>query len=102
MLSRTLLLATLVLGTAAGCGEEPPKAFATYQECFDDYYDFGMGLIATDSILECCLFHPINDLMPACGGSVPDCINYLTANLSQTSASTVEQMEACNAYVDQL
>ena len=102
MLQRTLLLATLVLGF--GCGEEGHEAtkFSTYQPCFDEHFDDGMGLTITDSILECCLFHPINGEMPACGATAPDCINYLTANLNQTSASTVEVMEACTAYADQL
>lgn len=102
MLHRMVLLATLVLGSGAGCGEDPPKGFATYQECFDEYHDFGMGLGINESILECCLSHPIDDVMPACGGSAPDCINYLTANLNQTSASTTEKMDACGTYADQL
>lgn len=100
MLQRTLLLATLVLGF--GCGEEGPESFATYQECFDDLWDNGMGLPVSETLLECCLSHPINDVMPACGATAPDCINYLTNNLNQTNASTVEVMEGCSVYADQL
>ncbi|MDX2090746.1 MAG: hypothetical protein SFX73_23005 [Kofleriaceae bacterium] len=101
MLLRTLLLATLVLGFVS-CGDEEPEAFPTYQACFDEFWDTGMGLPVRDTILECCLSHPIDGVTPACGPTAPDCINYLTANLSQTSASTVEVMETCAIYADQL
>jgi hypothetical protein len=101
MLHRTLLLATLMLGFV-GCGEDEPEAFPSYQECFDEFHDFGRGLSVPDSIIECCLSHPINGAMPACGANQPDCINYLTNNLKQTDASTVEVMETCGVYADQL
>lgn len=98
---RTLLLATLMLGFV-GCGEDEPEGFATYQECFDDKHDFGMGIAVPDSIIECCLMHPIDGVMPACGESQPDCINYLTNNLNQTDATPAEVQDACAVYADQL
>jgi len=33
---------------------------------------------------------------------MPACINYLTNNLNQTSASFVEVQEACETYANQL
>lgn len=99
---RTVLLATLVLGLGVGCGEDGPEAFPAYQECFDKFFDFGRGMSPTESILECCLLHPIDGQMPACGADMPECVNYLTANLDQTSASFVEVQEACTTYANQL
>jgi len=85
---------------ALGCGEDPPKSYDTYQACFDDRTMKGMELVP-DAIVACCLENPIGGLTKACGATTPDCINYLTANLNQTSASTVEKMDACAAYVDE-
>ena len=99
---RTVLLATLVLGFGVGCGEDEPEAFPAYQDCFDKFNDFGRGLTPTESILECCLLHPIDGQSPACGADMPECVNYLTANLDQTSASTSEVLEACETYANQL
>ncbi len=86
---------------AFGCGEDPPTSYDTYQECFDDRYNDGMGELVPDALVGCCLENPIGGVTKACGATVPDCINYLTSNLSQTSASTVEKMDACAAYVDE-
>lgn len=100
MMLRALAALSLVL--AVGCEDEAPAEFPTIQACFDDYYDDGAGLLASESILECCLLHPIDGQKPACGATQADCINYLTANLSQTSASTTEVMDSCATYADQL
>ena len=101
---RIALLATLVLGfgVGVGCGEDGPEAFDTYQDCFDKFDDFGRGLPPQESILECCLLHPIDGLMPACGADKPECINYLTANLNQTSAPFTDVQMACETYANQL
>jgi hypothetical protein len=88
-----------VLGSI-GCGDDPPASFATYQACFDDRTMAGKQPVQ-DAIVVCCLDHPIMDVSPACGDTTPDCINYLTANLNQTSASTIEKMDACAEYVSQ-
>lgn len=102
MLSRALLFSTLALALATGCGEDEPTAYDDYQTCFDELNDFGRGLTVRETLLECCLSHPISGAMPACGADTPACINYLTANLDQTSASTVEVQETCTTYADQL
>jgi hypothetical protein len=39
---------------------------------------------------------------PSCGDTEADCINHLTDEIAQTDASTVEVMDACAEYVDQL
>lgn len=92
-----------VVSLALGCGDDghEPTAYSNFQLCFDAHQD-DEALSPVDAILSCCVEHPVTDLRPACGATAPDCINYLTANLSQTSASTVETQEACAAYEDGL
>lgn len=94
-----LVLTSALLSTLPGCGEEGHEAspFTTYQACFDEHMK-PMVLTVTEAIVECCLDHPIAGQRPACGADRPECINYLTANLNQTSASTIEVMDACTEY----
>lgn len=92
-----MLLALLV----AACGDDPPKSYDNYQACFDDQTEKGM-LPVMDSIVACCLEHPIDGNRPVCQSAVPDCINYLTINLDQVSASPTEVRTSCEAYVGML
>ncbi len=94
-----VLFSFVVIGSI-GCGDDPPASFATYQACFDDRTMAAKKPIP-DAIVACCLDHPIDGMSPACGDTKPDCINYLTANLNQTSADTVQVMDACTEYVAQ-
>jgi hypothetical protein len=91
---------TLLLIGSVGCKDDPEEAYATYQECFDDH-TMVETLPAQEAIVVCCLEHPINGISPACGDIKADCINYLTINLNQTSASTTTVMDACADYVTQ-
>lgn len=91
---------TLLLVGAVGCKDDPIEAYATYQECFDEHTMKEM-LPTKEAIVVCCLEHPINGVSPACGATKPDCINYLTINLSQTSASTTDESDGCADYVSQ-
>ncbi|MBA3456284.1 MAG: hypothetical protein H0T42_24500 [Deltaproteobacteria bacterium] len=94
---RARLFALMVILVSA-CGEDPPESFPTYQECFDSR-TMDAAQLVPDAIVQCCLDHPIDGMTSACGTTTPDCINYLTVNLNQTSASQVEKMDACAAYV---
>lgn len=94
---RLVLLVIACIGCKSESGSEP---FATYQDCFDKLVETDKQPVE-DAIVECCLDHPIDKVKPVCKDTAPDCINYLTANLNQTSASTVEVMEACQTYIDQ-
>lgn len=95
-MTRSILLVVMLM---AACGEEGHEATPhdTYQECFDVHVDDEL-LSPIDAILSCCLEHPIAGASPACGDTAPDCINYLTANLNQISASTTEVRDACATY----
>lgn len=92
-----ILLALL----AAACGEDPPKSYDNYQACFDDQTEKGM-LPVMEAIVACCLDHPIDGNRPVCQSAVGDCINYLTINLNQVSASPTEVRTSCEEYVSKL
>jgi len=92
----TVALATFV---GFGCSSDDVEGFDTYQACFDSR---PLTDAAGDRILRCCLEASIDGAQPACGNSAPDCINYLTNNLNQFDASTVEVQDACAAYEDML
>ena len=87
----------LVAWTAlVSCSSKEIPSFETYQTCFDDQPD---GDLPTDRIVTCCLDVTVGGQRYACGTTVADCINFLTANLNQTSADTVQVREACEQYV---
>jgi hypothetical protein len=77
------------------------KPYDTYQDCFDDQ-TFKVKLDTNDAIITCCTDHPIGGKTKACLESKADCINFLTANLNQTSASTTEVSDACQSYIDMM
>lgn len=83
----------------SACGEDKPKAYPTYNECFDDVALVQMKPVL-DSIVECCLDHEIGGIEHVCMDSMADCINYLTANLNQCRADTVQVRDGCTMYVD--
>ena len=94
-MKRALLLVTLM----TACGDDPPKKYPTFQECFDDKVDRQMR-IPLESIVECCLDHDIGGGKPPhCGADDAECINYLTTNLNQTDADITLQTQACSVYV---
>ncbi len=95
-----VVFSLLVVGSI-GCKDDPPEAYPTYQGCFDDHV-MHESLPVKEAIVVCCLEHPIDGQVMACGGDKPTCINYLTASLNQTSASTTDVMEACADYVAQM
>ena len=94
------LISVLCLASV-GCGDDPPASYATFQACFDEQTMKGEKLPVQDAIVKCCIDHPIGGMTLVCGETKPDCINYLTNNLQQTSASTIDKMDACGTYIDQ-
>jgi hypothetical protein len=93
---------TLAFALLVGCGSDQTTSYPDFQSCFDDVEDKDDSLTNVDAILACCLDHPINGESPACQDTAPACINFLTDNLAQTSASTVDVMDACQQYEDML
>ena len=93
---RALLVVVLLV---AGCGGSDPKKYTTYQECFDDKTEKDMKT-AIEGIVQCCLDHEIGGAKPPlCGNDQAECINYLTANVSQTDADITVKTDGCAAYV---
>ncbi len=88
----------LVYGCGSDADDEP---YDTYQACFDQHATIEKKT-NEESIIACCINHPIAGMKPACGVTAADCINFITANLDQLSASTVEVMEACQMYEAQV
>jgi hypothetical protein len=86
---------------SVGCEAEEAKSYATYQACFDEQTMKGDKLPVQEAIVKCCIDHPIGGMTLVCGATKPDCINYLTANLAQTSASTIDKMDACDTYISE-
>lgn len=84
---------------SAACGSDDPPSFETFDTCFDRR---PLADMPSDKILECCTNATIDGNKTPCGDSAASCINYLTDNLQQTKASTVEVMDACDAYAAQL
>ncbi|MBA3394722.1 MAG: hypothetical protein H0T89_18895 [Deltaproteobacteria bacterium] len=98
---RALILASAILGSVGfGCGGNDDHApYDTYQACFDEHTQ-EENLPIPQAIVVCCLDHPIAGMeQPVCGETKPDCINYLTANLSQTSAGVAVVDAACDDYI---
>ncbi len=80
-----------------GGGEE---AYPTFQECFDDHHDVE-SLPVGESIVICCLEHPIAGVTEVCGATATTCETYLAANLDTASATSTEVTAACADYVMQ-
>ena len=88
---------------AAACDEHShdPEGYATFQACFDEH-TVTESLPVDESIVICCLEHPIAGVMPACGADAAACEAYLGTNLSATSATPAEVTAGCAEYVTQM
>jgi hypothetical protein len=74
--------------------------YDTFQACFDEHKNHE-SLTTQQSIVVCCLDHPISGATEVCGADAAACTAYLTANLSTASASQTEVTAACDEYVVQ-
>ena len=98
---RRLLLAVVLLVVSA-CSGDSVTSYPDYQTCFDDVTSKTDMPIVTETLVECCLDHPINGITPACKDTEADCINFLTNNVKQTDAGIGDIMTACSAYISEL
>mgnify|MGYP003419506571 FL=1 len=97
---RKALLALLLL-LPIGCKDDAAESYDTLQDCFTDHTE-EESLPVVEALVVCCLDHPIMGVNPSCGDTEADCINHLTDEIKQTDASTVDIMDACAEYEDQL
>ena len=93
----------IALVFAAACSGGAEEAYDTFQMCFDDHHTTE-SLSVHDSIVVCCIDHPIAGVHPSCGETANDCVAKLTGtdsvhNLLSTSATSQEVMTACTDYV---
>jgi hypothetical protein len=102
---RTTLLAAMFCVTGcSGTTTPPPEPFATMQLCFDSHHTVEM-LSVNDSIVVCCLDHPINGVHPSCGATVAACNSRLTGTdpvgmlTLTTEVTTAAIAMACQDYI---
>lgn len=86
--------------TACGSDNPGPEAFATFQACFDAHHT-EESLPTQESIVVCCLEHPIAGVTQVCGADAAACMTYLATNLSTSSATSAEVTASCTDYVTQ-
>ena len=96
LLSVSLAL-PLVL-TACGGGDEEP--FDTLQDCYDDHHNME-SLSVHDSIVVCCLDHPIAGVHPSCLNTQADCVSHVNDELDP-SVSLGDIQAACTDYINEL
>lgn len=94
----TVFLLPLVL---TACGDKKPEAepFDTLKSCFDEHHNVE-SLSVHDSIVVCCIEHPIAGVHPSCKGTQADCIAHVTAELG-SSATASDVQAACTDYISQ-
>jgi hypothetical protein len=92
-------LPLVLLFVLAACKGDPLASYETYQDCFDDVTGNGM-LEVVPAIVRCCIQHPIDGDLPACGETAADCLNYLADNLDQTDSEIGQRIEACDMVED--
>lgn len=96
------VLASYLLAAAACDGHShDPEGYATFQACFDEHHTTE-ALPVEESIVICCLEHPIAGVVPACGADASTCSTYLGTNLNASSATPAEVTAACAEYVIQM
>jgi hypothetical protein len=84
----------------AACGGDEEEAFATLQDCYDDHRG-EEGFSIHDSIVVCCLDHPIDGVHPSCLNTQTDCVSHVDAELDPT-VSISEIQAACTDYINEL
>lgn len=100
MLIASVLSLSMALSLTA-CGGGGEEAYDTFQDCFDDHNQVE-ALPVAESIVICCLEHPINGVTEVCGADAVACETYVDNNLDTASATVDEITAACADYESQL
>ena len=87
------------LTMVAACGHDH-DGYATLQDCYDEH-TMVEALPIRESIIVCCLDHPIDGEAPSCGDTEADCVDHVDAELDP-SISLGEIEAACTDYIDEL
>lgn len=97
-IARALLSFTLVLAACGGSKDADP--FDTLQACYDEHHNME-SLSVHDSIVVCCLDHPIAGIHPSCKTTQAECVTHVDAELDP-SVSLGDIQMACTDYVKEL
>ena len=100
-----LLASSLCLPFVACSGSSDEESYDTFQLCFEDHH-VAESLSVHDSIVVCCVDHPIAGVHPSCGDTAAACQALLGGtdsvhNLSSASATPAEVMMSCADYITQ-
>jgi len=100
----TVLIASLFACSfvLAACGDsktqQDAEPFDTLQACFDDHHSGTDSLPVGESIVACCIDHPIAGVHPSCKDTQADCVTHVRAELNST-VTTAEIEAACTDYI---
>jgi hypothetical protein len=83
----------------AACGHDH-EGFDTLQDCYDEH-TMVESLPVLDSIVVCCLDHPIDGVNPSCLNTQADCVSHVDAELDP-SVSLTDIQAACTEYISEL
>ena len=86
----------------AACGDKKEDAdpFATLQDCYTEHA-VEEHFPVQESIVVCCLDHPIAGVHPSCTSTKADCVTHVRAALD-TSVSSTDIDAACATYIDNM
>ena len=86
----------------AACGDKKEDAdpFDTLQECYTEHA-VEEHFPVQESIVVCCLDHPIAGVHPSCTSTKADCVTHVRAALD-TSVSSTDIDAACATYIDNM
>jgi hypothetical protein len=82
----------------AACSKsEDADPFDTLQACYDEHHTME-NLPVLESIVVCCLDHPIAGVHPSCKDTQADCVAHVDAELDPSVSPSDIQM-ACTDYI---
>jgi hypothetical protein len=94
------VLSALALTACGSKNQMEAEPFATLQACFDEHSKTE-SLSVHDSIVVCCIDHPIAGVHPSCGNLQTDCITHVRAELD-ASVTDTEIQTACTDYISEM
>lgn len=88
----------IALPFAATCGHSH-DGFDTLQACYDEHHNREM-LSIQQSIVVCCLDHPVDGVNPSCTDTQATCVSHVDAALDD-SVTMSDIQAACTEYINQ-
>jgi len=95
----SVLVSSLALTACSSKNQMEAEPFPTLQACFDEH-NKTESLSVHDSIVVCCLDHPIAGIHPSCGNMQTDCTTHVRAELD-ASVTDTDIQTACTDYISQ-